>query len=282
MEWQDWHYKELATERLRREASGAFAANAAPTIEQEIRLEIAGVASLKCIPKENKSTVPHVFVHGGGWVFGSSVQSLGLIRRIAWQTRRPVISLDYSLAPEYPYPRAIEDVSKALIEIAGLDGVAGLIGGSAGAQIALNSVSRTGQMGLCGALFFCGAFERSVEVLSNRFFENGAGQLSKTDMQHYLNAYAMPTDAPSPDFKNLPPVFLSVGDSDLLLDDTLQLHATAQRYNGSQLQVVPNMSHGFMNDWHKDQRIDQAVTDALNWLERVCDAHTKTAGSDLR
>ncbi|MCR9237764.1 MAG: alpha/beta hydrolase [Alphaproteobacteria bacterium] len=284
MEWRECAPETLATERHRREAAGAVAARAAPEMELEVRIEIAGVPALKCVPKVCRSSVPHVFVHGGGWVFGSSIQSLGLIRRIAWQTARPVISLDYALAPENPYPRAIEEVSAAMTALVESDGVAGIIGGSAGAQIALHAVSRTIGSGLYGAVLFCGAFGHTTQTWSHRVFGQGPkqghrkgqgpgqGQLSTHDMQHFLNAYAMPVGPPFPDPSNLPPLFLSVGDLDPLLEDTLQLHAAVQQGNGSNLEIVPNAGHGFMNNWHIIPRIDNAVTDALDWLERRCAA----------
>jgi len=284
MEWRDWEPKTLAAERHRREVNGAVAARAAPEMELEARIEIAGVPALKCMPKDCRSSVPHIFVHGGGWVFGSSLQSLGLIRRIAAQTARPVISLDYALAPEHPYPQAIEDVAAALTELAGSDGVAGIIGGSAGAQIALHAVSKSVGSGLRGAVLFCGAFGQTTQTWSHRVFgqgpiqgfwqgqRQGQGQLSTNDMQRFLNAYAMPVGTPSPDPSNLPPLFLSVGDSDPLLDDTLQLHAAVQQGHGSELEIVPGAGHGFMNNWHTTPRINNAVTDALDWLEQRCAA----------
>lgn len=269
MEWREWLPDVLAVERLRRETNGLTAAQAAPEPAAETRLEIAGVPALKCVPRGCRSSVPHVFVHGGGWVFGSSLQSLGLIRRIASQTLRPVISLDYALAPEHPYPKAIEDVSAALAEIAKSDGVVGIIGGSAGAQIALHAACGTEGSGLRGALFFCGAFGQTTNTWSHRVFGQGHEQLSTDDTQRFLNAYAMPNETPAPDLSNLPPLFLSVGDSDPLLNDTLQLHAAAQQGNGSRLEIVPGAVHGFMNNWHTTPRIDRAVTDALTWLEET-------------
>lgn len=284
MEWREYAPETLAAERHRREAGGAVAARAAPEMELEVRIEIAGVPALKCVPKVCKSSVPHVFVHGGGWVFGSSIQSLGLIRRIARQTARPVISLDYALAPENPYPQAIEEVSAAMTALVESDGLAGLIGGSAGAQIALHAVSRSVGSGLYGAVLFCGAFGHTTQTWSHRVFGqepkqgrregqgSGQGQLSTHDMQRFLNAYAMPVGMPSPEPSNLPPLFLSVGDSDPLLEETLQLHAAVQQGNGSNLEIVPDAGHGFMNNWHIVPRIDNAVTDALDWLERRCAA----------
>jgi acetyl esterase len=270
MNWQDWTADALSVERLLREQNGAVAADAAPRMAQETRVEIAGMSALKCIPAECTHTVPHVFVHGGGWVFGSSVASLGLIRRIAAQTSRPVVSLDYPLSPEHPYPRAIDTVTRTLEEMAQTTGVAGIIAGSAGSQIALHAVSSARGTRPRAGLLFCGAFGQSLDTWSHIAFGDGSAQLGTQDMQRFLTAYAMPQSAPQPDLANVPPLFLSIGDCDPLLQDSLQVHAAAQHHNGSVLEVVPNARHGFMNDWYKNPRIDRAVTDALDWLEKAC------------
>jgi acetyl esterase len=199
-------------------------------------------------------------------VFGSSIGSLGLIRRIVAQTHRPVVSLDYPLSPEHPYPEAINRVTRALAEME----TAGVIGGSAGAQIALHAVSRLEDAGPRAGLLFCGAFSQNTDTWSHCAFGNDTGQLTTERMERYLAAYGMPKDAPLPNLANIPPLFLSVGDSDPLLDDSLQVHASAQSFNGSVLEVIPHAHHGFMNDWYKNHRIDRAVSDALDWLENIC------------
>lgn len=55
-----------------------------------------------------------LFLHGGGWVFGSLETHDGLCRRIAARTGTPVLAVDYRLAPEYPYPSALDDAVDAL------------------------------------------------------------------------------------------------------------------------------------------------------------------------
>lgn len=270
MDWQDLAPAARAAERQRREATGAVAARAAPEMAREDRINLAGMVALRCVPKTCTSTVPHVFVHGGGWVFGSSVQSLGLIRRIAWQTCRPVISVDYPLAPEHPYPAAIEAVTEALRQLEAADGLAGVIGASAGAQIVLHCLGRAPDIAARGAVLFCGAFGQRLDTASHQAFGTEATGLTTADMKRYLTAYAMPENMPAPDLTMLPPLFLSVGDRDPLLDDTLQIHAADKGPNGSALDVVPGAGHGFMNSWFRDASADQAVRAALDWLEHTC------------
>ncbi|GAA3313346.1 alpha/beta hydrolase [Arthrobacter ramosus] len=84
-----------------------------------------------------------LFLHGGGWVMGSLSTHDGLCRRLAALTGLPVVAVDYRLAPEHPYPAAIEDSRAALRwlfsarEVHGLEVTnAVLVGDSAGGQLA--------------------------------------------------------------------------------------------------------------------------------------------------
>lgn len=269
-EWNDWPPEKLNAERKFREARGRSAADTAPAMAIEEQIEIAGYGALRCVPETCLSDVPHVFCHGGGWVFGSSVQSLGLIRRIAHQAKRPVVSIDYPLAPEHPYPAAIKAVRSSLAALASVKGIAGVIAGSAGAQIALRAVVGEDTPLVRGAVLFCGAFATQTDGWSHDAFGSSGGRLTTKSMKRFLNAYAMPEQEPSLDFTRSPPLFLSVGDSDPLLADTLELYSEiAQRRAGDRLEVVPDVSHGFMNEWHRNPRVNDAVKNSIEWLETL-------------
>lgn len=268
-EWAELGPTDLARARADREASGLEAAAAAPGMAREERDRIAGVPVLRCEPTDVASDVPHVFVHGGGWVFGSSTQSLGLIRRIAHQSRRPVVSVDYSLAPEHPFPRAIEEVAAVVRALVSGSGVSGVSGGSAGAHIALHAVSRCADLDVPGVVLFNGAFGQTTDTWSHRAFGTTEDSLTSAGMQLAYNAYAVPPDADLPDAAILPPLFLLVGDQDPLLADTLDLYTVAAGVRPeTRLEVVPGEGHGFMNRWYASPRIDAAVTDAIDWLEQ--------------
>lgn len=266
--WRAWSPDDLAAERARREALGQSAAAAAPAMAREDRITVAGLSALLCTPSGAISARPHVFVHGGGWVFGSSVQSLGLIRRLAGQARRPVLSIDYPLAPEHPYPQAIYALKAALEELDTSSGIAGIIAASAGAQIAAQALSKANCRRVAGAVLFCGAFRADTTAWSHGAFGNLEGRLTSAAMDAFLAAYAIPPDTLPPAPDQLPPMFLSVGDADPLLADTLDLFArTAARRTGDRLQVIPGVTHGFMNDWHLEPCIDSAIAAAIVWLE---------------
>lgn len=93
------------------------------------------------------TAAPHlpclVFLHGGGWVLGSIESHDGMCRHLALQAGCAVLAVDYRLAPEHPYPAALEDAMLALRWVAAEAGALGLdaarlaVGGdSAGGNLA--------------------------------------------------------------------------------------------------------------------------------------------------
>lgn len=95
------------------------------------------------IPAAGRQDRRLVFLHGGGWMGGSAEGYRALTAEIAWQTRCPVLAVNYRLAPEHPFPAGFEDAMRALswVERYGpaggeLPADVGLIGDSAGGNLA--------------------------------------------------------------------------------------------------------------------------------------------------
>ena len=92
---------------------------------------------------EQPSAPALLFLHGGGWVLGNLDSHDGICRRIAARTGACVLAIDYRLAPEHPFPAAVDDSSAALRYLAdnadrlGIDPARIAVGGdSAGANLA--------------------------------------------------------------------------------------------------------------------------------------------------
>ena len=88
-----------------------------PTVETvAIALELGGRARRALVHRPANATgLPIVLnLHGGGWVQGNPEQSAWFASRVAGRTGAVVISPDYRLAPEHPYPAAVEDAWAAL------------------------------------------------------------------------------------------------------------------------------------------------------------------------
>ena len=87
---------------------------------------------------EPRGTIFHI--HGGGFALGSAAGSVGLASSLARKTGMRAVSVNYRLAPEYPYPAALQDVTAAYRALAGHAGRAGHIvvsGESAGGNLAI-------------------------------------------------------------------------------------------------------------------------------------------------
>jgi len=96
---------------------------------------LAGIPVRSYRPLRQKSECKVMFVHGGGWYLGSLDSHDSFCAALAHDCRVEVIAVDYRLAPEYPYPAALDDVAEVygrLVE----DGSAPLlIGDSAGGNL---------------------------------------------------------------------------------------------------------------------------------------------------
>jgi len=177
------------------------------------------------------------YMHGGGYVFGSAKSHRGLTFKLAEEARADVFSLDYRLAPEHPYPAAVEDALAAyrMLLDEGRDPARLVVGGdSAGGGLCLALMLSCKAQGLAlpaGAFLYSpwtdlaatGASldrnEASDVMFKKAYLAGGA--------RRYLNG-ADPTDPlASPlygDHAGLPRTLVFVSDSEILHDDSARLH----------------------------------------------------------
>jgi len=205
----------------------------------------------------------YLHIHGGGWVLGSADQQDPMLEQIADKTNLAVVSVDYRLAPEYPYPAGPDDCEAAaawLVKNAkpefGSD-VLTIGGESAGGHLSavtlLRMRDRYGYSGFRGANLVYGVFDLGMTP-SQLAFGDRRLVLRTIDIQQFSNAF-LPTVTDrrvadiSPlygDLKGLCPALFSVGTSDALLDDTLFMHARwIAAGNAAELAIYPGGAHGF-------------------------------------
>jgi acetyl esterase len=205
----------------------------------------------------------YLHIHGGGWVLGSASLQDPMLEHIADNTGLAVVSVEYRLAPENPYPAGPDDcesvaawlVNNAKAEF-GSD-VLTIGGESAGGHLAAVTVlrmrDRYGYTGFRGANFVYGAFDMSMTP-SQLAFGDRRLVLRTIDIQQFANAFlpsVMDRRAPdiSPlyaDLKGLCPALFTVGTQDALLDDSLFMHARwIAAGNATELAIYPGGAHGF-------------------------------------
>jgi monoterpene epsilon-lactone hydrolase len=200
-------------------------------------------------------------LHGGFYVFGSPLTSADLASNIARRTRMRVISVDYRLAPEHPYPAALDDALaayRALLDDPELDDPAriAVAGESAGAGLAAALLIAARKQGLpmpaAGVLFspyadltLSGASMTS-KVTADPSFRREAIAVRAKD-------YAGSADPANPlispifaDLHGLPPLLIQVGSNEVLLDDAVRLAARAAEDDVQvTLEVTPGVPHLF-------------------------------------
>jgi acetyl esterase len=205
----------------------------------------------------------YLHIHGGGWVLGSAALQDPMLEHIADSTGLAVVSVEYRLAPEDPYPAGPDDCESAaawLVANAKAEFGSDILtigGESAGGHLCAVTVlrmrDRYGYTGFRGANYVYGAYDLSMTP-SQLAFGNRRLVLRTIDMQQFYNAFLPAiTDRRVPDIsplyadlKGLCPGLFSVGTMDALLDDTLFMHA---RYiaagNETELAIYPGGAHGF-------------------------------------
>jgi acetyl esterase len=259
-----WNVGAETTREARRQGRGPFPA---PVLSPRARtMVIAGrdgnEIPLRVIAPERPRGV-YLHIHGGGWVLGAANQQDPMLEHIADTTGLAVVSVEYRLAPEYPYPAGPDDCESAaawLVRNAraefGSD-VMTIGGESAGGHLSAVTVlrmrDRYGYTGFRGANFVYGAFDLGMTP-SQRAFGNRRLVLRTIDMQQFYNAFLpTATDRRLPDIsplygdlKGLCPALFSVGTQDALLDDTLFMHARwVAAGNETELAIYPGGAHGF-------------------------------------
>lgn len=212
-------------------------------------------------PSEVRGVYLHF--HGGGWMLGAADAHDPMLAAFADQAKVAVVSVDYRLAPEFPYPAGPDDCETAALwlerEAVSRFGTAALsIGGeSAGAHLALVTMlrlrDRHGRQPFRAAALTAGCYDLALTPSVRRW---GALKLvlNTRDIRNFVRTFVpegVPLDAPdvSPmhaDLTGLPPCFVSVGTRDPLLDDSLFL---AQRLAAARvpadLAVWPGGCHVF-------------------------------------
>ena len=177
-----------------------------------------------------------LYCHGGGYSAGSCVYARTVTSKLAMSTSMDVLCFDYRLAPEHPYPAALEDAVKAwnylmLLGYGAKDVI--VAGDSAGGNLALSLVQilkEEGRMLPVGLVLMSPWTDLTC---SGKSHETKA-QIDPVLNEEYLDraryAYAEQLDMTDPkisplfgDFHGFPPTYIQVGDNEVLYSDAVRL-----------------------------------------------------------
>ncbi len=212
--------------------------------------------------------------HGGGFYLGSAAGSDLRNRRLADTLDIAVVSVDYRLAPEHPWPAAPDDCEIVALWLAEHAehrfGTAKLsVGGfSAGATLAMATLLRLRDRGVTpygSAVLEFGTYDLSGRTPAGRLIAD----------EYFLDAYAgSASDRTDPDLSpiyadltGLPPVLMVIGAEDVLLQDNLAMavHLAAAGVDVD-LRIYPASPHGFTG--HPTPMAQAALDGIEQWLSR--------------
>lgn len=217
-----------------------------------------------------------VWFHGGGWVAGDLGGFDRVARQLANASGALCVSVDYRLAPEHPFPAALDDAQAALAwacgsgaEQLGTNPAHVVVGGdSAGGHLVALAV-QSAPAPVRAQLYVYPALDATRDSEAYREYANGP-MLTRADMtacwEAYLGGAGASAAAASPlagDLAGLPPAFIVIAEHDPLRDDGLA-YGRALRDAGVAVEIVvyETMTHGFLR-WGG---IVEQAHEAITWL----------------
>lgn len=202
-------------------------------------------------------------MHGGGWVMGNARADRKMLEALGERMELAVVSVDYRLAPEHPYPAAVEDCLTAVNwllgnapRLFGCSGV-GIQGLSAGAHLAATTLVRLGPRArqLKAAVLYYGVYDLGITPGARLARDEEHPDLSTTSIRRMIEWFTpglTPDQRRAPGIsplyasvQELPPSLMLVGGGDILVDDTLGLAQRWSERNPVQLALFPGAPHGF-------------------------------------
>lgn len=223
-------------------------------------LDAGGVAALSFTPALAAPRRTMLYLHGGGFAVGSARSHRDIAGRLALAAHARVVSLDYRLAPENPFPAALEDALAAYRwtiarEARPQDVV--VAGDSAGGGLVLSTLVALRDSGEpLPAAAVCISPWVDLEALGTSMTTNVAldptiqrdGVLRAAAL--YLGSADPRTPLASPihaDLAGLPPLLIQVGTAETLLDDARRIAELAWRAG---VAVTLEIWEGMVHDWH--------------------------------
>jgi epsilon-lactone hydrolase len=200
-----------------------------------------------------------LYFHGGVYVIGDAFQAAGLAAQIGRRTRARVISVDYRLAPEHPYPAAVDDALaayQALLNNGTPPSDIVFAGESAGGGLAIATLvnARDHGLPLPAAAFVMSPYADLTLAGTTMDTKSKADPLlSRENLQPRVTDYTAGQDAAlgliSPvfaDLSGLPPLIIQAGTHEVLLDDAIRLARQAATADVEiTLDITPGVPHVF-------------------------------------
>ena len=226
---------------------------------QQNPVKVGGVDGVEVTIEGNVDENVILYFHGGVYVIGSAASSVPLVGDLVRRTGAKAITLDYRLAPEHPYPAAMQDARAAYegLLARGIDpGQIALAGESAGGGLAVSTLLALREAGtpLPSCAFLMSPYA-DLTLSGETLDENQAVDpvLTPVGLRVRVPDYLAGADASDPyvspifgNLSGLPPLLIQVGSHEVLLSDALRLAGRAATADVPvTLEVTPGVPHVF-------------------------------------
>lgn len=260
--------KMMAT--MRRALGGMFLRNAQKidpdvyTTEQDLG-GIKGYWINSAVPEKPGKVI--LYFHGGGYILGSAQENLGSGIRISKASNIPVLSIEFRLAPEHPFPAGLEDSLRAYRWLLdnGYDakGIAIYGDSSGGGQVlAIALAVRDRGWDLPAAVVAISPLADITAQGDTRITLRDVDPVIRTATadrySHFVGDESPTNPLISPlyaDYKGFPPLLIQVGTREVLLSDAVRLAQVARSGGG---EVVLDVWDGMWHGWHDSPDIPEA------------------------
>lgn len=246
-----------------------------PAGTETTAIDAGGVNGVRVAVDDARNDRCVLYFHGGAYTVGSAPLFRDFTWRIGAAARACVLYIDYRLAPEHPFPAAVEDAATAYRWLAGrLDpGRIALMGDSAGGGLALATLHKLRDEGFPLPAAAVAISPWTDLALTGPSLQSNAEADPMLEVAHLpalANAYLAGADPRLPyasplygDAAGLPPTLIQVGSDEILRDDSVRM-AEKLRAAGCdvEIEVWPRMPHA----WHLYARI---IPEGRRAIERI-------------
>ena len=243
--------------------AGAFPATEAATVTP---VDANGVPGEWVVVPESDPNRRLLYVHGGGYVIGSALTHRRLCEDIARAGGCAVLNLDYRLAPEHPFPAAVEDAIEGLkfVQANGPDGEGAaeatfVAGDSAGGGLTIATLLTAREQGVDQPNAAVGISAWTDLAITGETIQTRAGVdpliTDESMVSGMAQTYLGDADADDPlasplyaDYAGLPPLLLQVGDHEVLLSDTTRV---TEKARAAGVDVTEEVWDEMFHVWHQ-------------------------------
>lgn len=252
-------------------------------VERE-SIHIDNIPAEWIIPRRADHNKVMLYLHGGGYAVGSRQTHRALVGQIVKQAGYCGLLLEYRLAPENPYPAALDDAVRAyewLLETGHAPEDIVIAGDSAGGGLAVATMLRIREKGLpqpaCSVLLSPWV-DLTISMESVYKYIDRSPMIFLREMRAWARNYAGGESLENPfisplfgDLEGLPPMMIQVSDTEVLADEGVALAAKAQTAG---VDVHLDVWHGLIHVWQIYWRYLSQARNAIDHMVDFINLHS--------